>query len=96
MLNNFEEFIGEFKACFGDTDNVRTTINKIRRLRQGDRPTSAYVLDFHPLAADIPWDDIALMEKFRYGLRNDVKHLPNFPQRTKVSYRGNQSSSRLR
>ena len=36
LLNNFEEFISECKACFGDTDNIRTTINKIRRLRQGD------------------------------------------------------------
>ena len=29
LLNNFEEFISEFKACFGDTNSVRTTINKI-------------------------------------------------------------------
>ena len=29
LLNNFVEFISEFKTCFGDTDNVRTTINKI-------------------------------------------------------------------
>ena len=35
LLNNFEEFISEFKACFGDTDSVRMTINKIERLRQG-------------------------------------------------------------
>ena len=42
LLNNFEDFLSEFKACFGDIDNIRTTINKIRRLRQGDRPTSAY------------------------------------------------------
>ena len=56
LLNNFEEFLSEFKACFGDTDNIRT-INKIRRLRQGDRPTSAYATDFRLLASDIPWDD---------------------------------------
>ena len=30
LLNNFEEFLNEFKACFGDTDNIRTAINKIR------------------------------------------------------------------
>ena len=30
LLNNYEEFLREFKACFGDTDNIRTTINKIR------------------------------------------------------------------
>jgi hypothetical protein len=36
LFNNFENFMKEFKACFGDTDSVRTTINKIRTLRQGD------------------------------------------------------------
>ena len=29
LLNNYEEFISEFKACFGDNDSIRTTINKI-------------------------------------------------------------------
>jgi hypothetical protein len=65
LLNNFEEFISEFKACFGDTDSIRTAINKVRRLRQGERPASAYAADFRLLAADIPWDDQALMEQFR-------------------------------
>ena len=84
LLNNFEEFISEFKACFGDTDSIRTTINKIRRLRQGDRPASAYAADFRLLASDIPWDDQALMEQFRYGLRNDVKDLLlTFPEEPK-------------
>ena len=30
LLNNFEEFLSDFKACFGDTNSIRTTINKIR------------------------------------------------------------------
>ena len=84
LLNNFEEFISEFKACFGDTDSIRTAINKIRRLRQGERPASAYAADFRLLAADIPWDDQALMEQFRFGLRNDVKDLLlTFPKEPK-------------
>ena len=29
LLNKFEEFISEFKECFGDIDRVRTTIKKI-------------------------------------------------------------------
>ena len=84
LLNNFEEFISEFKACFGDTDSVRTTINKIRRLRQGERSASTYATEFRLLATDIPWDDQALMEQFRYGLRNDVKDLLlTFPEEPK-------------
>ena len=29
LLNNFEEFLNAFKASFGDTDSIRTSINKI-------------------------------------------------------------------
>ena len=50
-------------------------INKIRRRRQGDRPASAYAADFRLLACDIPWDEEALMDQFRQGLRHDVKDL---------------------
>ena len=75
LLNNFEDFISEYKAYFGDTDSVRTTINKLRRLCQGDRPSSAYVEDFRLLATDIPWHDQALMEQFCNGLHNDVNDL---------------------
>ena len=71
-------------ASFEDTDNVRTTINKIQRLRQGDRPTLAYDVDFRLLTIDIPWDDQALMKKFCYGLCNDVKDLLlTFPEEPK-------------
>ena len=75
LLEDFEAFVKEFQASFGDTDSTRTTINKIRRLRQGDRPASAYAADFRLLACDIPWDEAALMDQFRQGLRNDVKDL---------------------
>ena len=54
LVNNFEEFLSEFKACFGDKDSIRTTINKIQRLRQGDRLASTYAADFRLLAYDIP------------------------------------------
>ena len=32
LLHNFDNFIQEFQASFGDTDSVRTMINKLRRL----------------------------------------------------------------
>ena len=40
--------------------------------------------DFRLLATDLPWDDQALMEQFRYGLHNDVKDLfLTFPKELK-------------
>ena len=80
LLEDFEAFFKEFQASFGDIDSTRTTINKIRRLRQGDCPASAYAADFRLLACDIPWDEAALMDQFREGLRNDVKDLLTFPE----------------
>ena len=62
-------------ANFGDTDSMRTVVNKIRRLRQGDCPAFAYAADFRLLACDIPWDEEALMDQFHQDLRNDVKDL---------------------
>ena len=35
----------------------------------------AYATNFRLLACDIPWDEAALMDQFRQGLRNDVKDL---------------------
>jgi hypothetical protein len=76
ILQDFDTFIKEFQACFGDTDSVRTAINKIRRLHQGDRPTSAYASNFRLLACgDIPSDEEALMDQFCFALRDDVKDL---------------------
>ena len=79
LLNNFEEFLSEFKACFGDTDIIRTAINKIQRLRQGDRPASAYAADFRLLASDIPWDDQALTEQFRYMVYVTMSKIYSWP-----------------
>jgi hypothetical protein len=75
LLNNFEQFIKEFKACYGDTNSVRTTINKIHTLWQGDQLGSTYAANFHLIASHIPWDEQALMEQFRLGLRGNVKDL---------------------
>lgn len=75
VLHDYNMFIQEFKACFGDTDSVRLAINKIRQLRQGNRPASQYAAEFRLLACDIPWDEQALMEEFHRHLRDDVKDL---------------------
>ena len=75
LLNNFEEFIKEFTTCFGDTNSVRITINKIHCLRQRDQPNLAYGAYFCLLASDIPWDDQVVVDQFRFGLHNDVNDL---------------------
>ena len=39
------------------------------------QPTLTYATNFRLIARDIPWDEHALMEQFRFGLRSDVKDL---------------------
>ena len=51
---NLRNLLMSLKPASGTPDSVRTSINKIRRLRQGDHPASAYASDFRLLAADIP------------------------------------------
>jgi Retrotransposon gag protein len=75
LLGSWDAFLMEFEANFGDTDRERTAANKIRRLRQGSRSASEYASEFRQLACDISWDDAALRDQFREGLRDDVKDL---------------------
>ena len=63
LFEDFEGFIKEFEASFEDIDCMRTTLNKSRRLRQGNRLAFAYVAVFRLLAFDIPWDDAALIDQ---------------------------------
>ena len=87
LLEDSGGFIKEFQASFGDIDNMRKTINKIRQLRQRVRLASAYTPNFCILACDIPWDEVALMDQFHQGLRKDVKDLLiGFHDDKKISY----------
>lgn len=75
LLHDFNAFITEFEACFGDTDRVRSAATKIRRLTQGNRPASVYVSEFRQLAGDTLWNEEALIDQLRRGLRQDVQDL---------------------
>ena len=75
LLSDFEAFIAEFSATFGEHDKVRAATTKIRVLRQGNRPAATYVSEFQQLACDTNWDDAALMSQLYWGLRDDVKDL---------------------
>ena len=77
---NFDEVIKDFQACFRDTYSVKTIINKIQRLWQGDHPTLAYVVE----ACDFLWDEEPLMDQI-WGLDNDVNDLLTFHEDDVIS-----------
>ena len=86
LLEDFPAFLTEFEATFGETDRRRTSLTKLYALQQGSRAASIYASEFRQLACDVNWDDQALVDHFRRGLRSNVKNLLlNFPEPTSLS-----------
>jgi hypothetical protein len=75
LLDDLDSFLAEFESTFGDPDRSHTSALKLRNLKQGNRPASAYAADFRLLTCDVPWDEAALVDQFRSGLASDVKDL---------------------
>jgi hypothetical protein len=75
LLQDFNAFMAEFQAVFGDSDKVRTSANKLRRLQQGTRSAIIYASEFRQLACDVNWGEAPLIDQFRCGLRDDVQDL---------------------
>jgi hypothetical protein len=67
--------MAEFEVVFGDSDKARTSANKLRRLQQGTRSAIVYASEFRQLACDVNWGEVALIDQFRCGLRDDVQDL---------------------
>ncbi len=65
----------KFEAMFGDSDKAKTLANKLRRLQQRTRSTTVYASKSRQLAYDVKWGEAALIDQFRYGLRDDVQDL---------------------
>ena len=86
LVEDFPAFLAELEATFGETDQQRIALNKIYALEQGLHAASVYASEFRQLACDVNWDDQALVDHFRRGLRINVKNLLlNFPKPTSLS-----------
>jgi len=75
LLQDFNAFMAEFEAVFGDSDKAKTLANKLRRLQQGTRSAIIYASEFRQLACDVNWGEAALIDQFRCGLHDDVQDL---------------------
>jgi hypothetical protein len=47
----------------------------MRRLQQGTHSAIVYASEFRQLACDVNWGEVALIDQFRYGFRDDVQDL---------------------
>jgi len=62
LLQDFNVFMAEFEAVFGDSDKAKTLANKLRRLQQGTRWAIVYALEFRQLACNVNWGETALID----------------------------------
>ncbi|CAG8666591.1 13661_t:CDS:1 [Cetraspora pellucida] len=53
LLNDFNGFVREFEATFGDSEKVRTAANRIRKLTQGSNSASSYASEFWQISNDM-------------------------------------------
>ena len=72
---NFDTFLKEFAATFGEADREEVADTKIRSLRQGLHLASTYATKFRQLACDVDWNENDFISQFRYGLRDNMKDL---------------------
>ena len=75
LLENRRQFMAEFEAIFGDTDGIRTATTKLRALKQGNHSAATYASEFCQIATALDWNDAALADQFRDGLRSEVKDM---------------------
>ena len=68
IFQNFPDFITQFKACFCDPDPQGTAERELARISMGKEIAKQYVNNFRQYQTQSGYNDIRLIELFRYGL----------------------------
>jgi hypothetical protein len=80
---SWEDFLKEFKKAFGDPNPGQTARHKISQLKQGTHTADEYVASFRELKDETGYNDVALVERFKKGLDQNlvdrIYHLPEMP-----------------
>lgn len=75
LFNNYATFKELFMEVWGEQERTIVSENRIRKLFQGHGSAAVYAAEFKNLAADLGWNDSALISQFRNGLSDAVKNL---------------------
>ncbi|BBN13918.1 hypothetical protein MPTK1_6g07420 [Marchantia polymorpha subsp. ruderalis] len=70
--SNFDVFMEEFEAVYGDREKARTSTNK---LQQVIRSATVYASEFRQLTCDLTWREATLINQFHCGLLDDIQDL---------------------
>ncbi|OLY84397.1 Retrotransposon-derived protein PEG10 [Smittium mucronatum] len=69
------QLFGLFSRNFSDPSNAIRARGLIRKLRQGTRSVATYAAEFRTLAKDSGYDQLALVDQFLRGLKDNVMNL---------------------
>ena len=73
LLNDYGQFISEFKALFEDPNAARYARSVIKRLKQGQSSVTSYAMKFRRYASETGYNEVALLDIFREGLNTEVR-----------------------
>jgi hypothetical protein len=80
---SWQGFLKDFKKAFGDPNPGQTARHKISQLKQGTHTADEYVASFRELKDETGYNDVALVERFKKGLDQNlvdrIFYLPEMP-----------------
>jgi hypothetical protein len=66
------------KSAYGDTDSAVTAQNRIFDMKQGNRPMSNFLPEWHAVANRTGWDNAAKISHLRRAVHPDILHRLSF------------------
>lgn len=71
--DTYFDFSEEMKRVFDPVRPEREAARKLFSIKQGSRPVTDYIINFHALMPSCNWNDEALFDAFYQGLSEDIK-----------------------
>ena len=68
IFQNFPDFVNQFKACFCDPDPQGMAQRELARISMEKETAKQYINDFRQYQTQSGYNDVRLVELFRYGL----------------------------
>jgi hypothetical protein len=72
------------KSAFGDTDSAVTAQNRIFDMKQGHKPMSTFLPEWHAVANRTGWDDAAKISHLRRAVHPDILHRLSFRSTSEI------------
>ncbi|KAM4690516.1 leukocyte tyrosine kinase receptor [Rhinophrynus dorsalis] len=73
IIHNFAEFVCAFKRVFDVHACAASAAKHLMTISQGNHTVAKYAIEFHTLAAEVGWNNEALVATFSQGLSDDIK-----------------------